>query len=325
MDEFQQERLEQIRSNVIKVDDPCYPVRLEEVIKKMTAKEFEQCTRDSFSKILHSILFERKLYLYSALGKHGDVPETTFLRFHIADYLDSFDSETDYIGLMISNVKFRNKWFHDARRHKYIRLRNSNVRRRNKRNARKSENLWDRWRKPNRRPNYSKSTTSTTTSTTTPTTFPTINSATSLKTTLTTASTTTFTTTSTTTSTSTSTTTFRPNQAKNPFRKVQIEPGTIVMMNSTYLHDKYISTGRATTFHRALLMDYFGLSESDMERMGMTVVAWGFSYQVVDKKFPGRKVGQAEKFFCDFKFRSFTFNAGYVGAKVNIEFGQYQG
>ena len=214
---------------------------------------------------------------------------------------------------MISNVKFRNKWFHDARRHKYIRLRNSNVRRRNKRNARKSENLWDRWRKPNRRPNYSKSITSTTT----PTKFPTITSATSLKTTLITASTT--------TSASTSTTTFRPNQAKNPFRKFQIEPGTIVMMNSTYLHDKYISTGRATTFHRALLMDYFGLSESDMERMGMTVVAWGFSYQVVDKKFPGRKVGQAEKFFCDFKFRSFTFNAGYVGAKVNIEFGQYQG
>ena len=97
------------------------------------------------------------------------------------------------------------------------------------------------------------------------------------------------------------------------------------MMNSTYLHEKYISTGRATSYHRALLMDYFGLSETEMKQMGMTVVAWGFSYQVKDKKFPGRKDGQAEKFFCDFKFRSSTFNAGYVGAKVNIEFGEYKG
>ena len=68
MDEFQQERLEQIRSNVIKVDDPCYPVRLEEVIKKMTAKEFEQCTRDSFSKIIQSILFKRMYVLIQHLG-----------------------------------------------------------------------------------------------------------------------------------------------------------------------------------------------------------------------------------------------------------------
>ena len=51
--------------------------------------------------------------MFLAFGQHGDVPETTFLRFYIEDYLESFDSETDYIGLMISNVKFRNKWYHD--------------------------------------------------------------------------------------------------------------------------------------------------------------------------------------------------------------------
>ena len=292
--------------------------------------------------------------MFTAFGQHGDVPETTFLRFHIADYLDSFDSETDYIGLMISNVKFRNKWSHDARRHKFISFRNSNGNRRQKRYAayaRKTQDTWQTWRKriqaptttnpetmnadlrtetvgtaetptveyeheeqyqttpkpffiptrttyePNRRPNYSRRTYTTkmTSTSAIPSAVPTTTSKYSI-----------------------------PRQT-DQFKKVQIEPGTILMMNSTYLHDKYISTGRATTFHRALLMDYFGLSESDMERMGMTVVAWGFSYQVVDKKFPGRKVGQAEKFFCDFKFRSFTFNAGYVGAKVNIEFGQYQG
>ena len=97
------------------------------------------------------------------------------------------------------------------------------------------------------------------------------------------------------------------------------------MMNSTYLNEKYLATGRTTTFHRALLMDYFGLSETEMEQRRMTVVAWGFSYQVKDKKSPGRKVGQAEKFFCDFKFRSATFNAGYVGAQINIDFAEYQG
>ena len=52
------------------------------------------------------------------------------------------------------------------------------------------------------------------------------------------------------------------------------------MMDSEYLKQKYITTGLATTFHRALLADYFRLSERDMEIMGMTVVAWGFSYQV---------------------------------------------
>ena len=55
VDEFKQERLELIRSNVIKVDDPCFPVSLELLMKTMLAKEFEQCTEDSFSKIIHSI------------------------------------------------------------------------------------------------------------------------------------------------------------------------------------------------------------------------------------------------------------------------------
>ena len=257
---------------------------------------------------------------------------------------------------MISNIKYRNKWFHDARRHKFIRLRNSTARRRTKRYARRTQDTWQAWRKrveirtttsslttdsefktstvdtvgtptlayedetlfqttprpifiptsekdnysritieptrrPNRRPNYSNP-----------------------------IHTTKITSTSTTSSQYSS-----PQQTENQFRRIRIEPGTILMMNSTYLHEKYISTGRATTFHRALLMDYFGLSESEMTQMGMTVVAWGFSYQVKDKKFAGRKEGQAEKFFCDFKFRSSTFNEGYVGAKVNIEFGEYQG
>ena len=90
------------------------------------------------------------------------------------------------------------------------------------------------------------------------------------------------------------------------------------MMNSTYLQEKYISTKLATTFHRALLMDYFELSEDKMKEMGMTVVAWGFSYQVHD----GR---QNEKFYCDFKFRSGTFNAGYVGTDIEMEIVQING
>ena len=66
-------------------------------------------------------------------------------------------------------------------------------------------------------------------------------------------------------------------------KRVRVQPGTIVMMNSTHLKEKYISKGLAKTYHRALLMDYFGLSESDMDTMRMSVVAWGFSYQVRDK------------------------------------------
>ena len=90
------------------------------------------------------------------------------------------------------------------------------------------------------------------------------------------------------------------------------------MMNSTYLKEKYISTKLATTFHRALLMDYFELSESEMKEIGMTVVAWGFSYQVKDSK-------QANKFYCDFKFRSGTFNAGYVGADMKLGIVKHNG
>ena len=90
------------------------------------------------------------------------------------------------------------------------------------------------------------------------------------------------------------------------------------MKDSEYLKDKYIRPGLATTFHRALLADYFGLSENEMKQMGMTVVAWGFSYQVKDKATTSRGRNRAPKYFCDFKFRSATFNAGYVGADINI-------
>ena len=65
-------------------------------------------------------------------------------------------------------------------------------------------------------------------------------------------------------------------------------------------------------------MDYFELSEDEMTKMGMTVVAWGFSYQVHDGH-------QSEKFYCDFKFRSGTFNAGYVGADIEMEFTMLNG
>ena len=57
-----------------------------------------------------------------ALGRNGDVPETTFTNFHISEYLKSFDSETNYIGLMITNVKYDNEWYHDGRKHDNIRM-----------------------------------------------------------------------------------------------------------------------------------------------------------------------------------------------------------
>ena len=101
-------------------------------------------------------------------------------------------------------------------------------------------------------------------------------------------------------------------------RTLRVQPGTILMMDSEYLKEKYITTGLTTTFHRALLADYFGLSEREMIKMGMTVVAWGFSYQVKDKATKSRGRNRAPKYFCDFKFRSSTFNAGYVGAKINM-------
>ena len=100
-------------------------------------------------------------------------------------------------------------------------------------------------------------------------------------------------------------------------KTLRIQPGTILMMDAQYLKEKYMTPGLATTYHRALLADYFGLSEREMKEMGMTVVAWGFSYQVKDKKTNSR--GRAPKYFCDFKFRSSTFNAGYVGAHINMD------
>ena len=108
-------------------------------------------------------------------------------------------------------------------------------------------------------------------------------------------------------------------------RTIRIKPGTILMMNSEYLKQKYITPKLAKTFHRALLADYFGLSEKEMKNIGMTVVAWGFSYQVKDKaiKLRGRK--RAPKYFCDFKFRSTTFNAGSVGADIKMKITELDG
>ena len=114
------------------------------------------------------------------------------------------------------------------------------------------------------------------------------------------------------------TTTEEPTTTMTETRTLRIEPGTILMMDSDYLKEKYIRPGLATTFHRALLADYFGLSENEMKQMEMTVVAWGFSYQVKDKATSSRGPNRARKYFCDFKFRSATFNAGYVGADINI-------
>ena len=90
------------------------------------------------------------------------------------------------------------------------------------------------------------------------------------------------------------------------------------MMDAEYLKEKYltVSPRLATSFHRALLADYFGLSEREMKEMGMTVVAWGFSYQVKDK---AKNSPVSPKYFCDFKFRSSTFNRGYVGAYIKMD------
>ena len=108
-------------------------------------------------------------------------------------------------------------------------------------------------------------------------------------------------------------------------RILRIQPGTILMMNSDYLKQKYIRPQLATTFHRALLADYFGLSEIEMKQIGMSVVAWGFSYQVKDKAIRSKGHNGAQKYFCDFKFRSATFNAGYVGAEINMDITELDG
>ena len=108
-------------------------------------------------------------------------------------------------------------------------------------------------------------------------------------------------------------------------RTIRIQPGTILMMNSEYLKEKYITPKLAKTFHRALLADYFGLSEKEMKDIGMTVVAWGFSYQVKDKATKSRGRKRAPKYFCDFKFRSTTFNAGSVGADIKMKIFELDG
>ena len=69
------------------------------------------------------ILMKSKLILNLfnlALDRNEDVPETTFTNFHISEYLQAFDSEKDYIGLMISSVKYNNIWYNDGRRHKNL-------------------------------------------------------------------------------------------------------------------------------------------------------------------------------------------------------------
>ena len=65
-------------------------------------------------------LFSIISQFFIALGRNEDVPETTFTNFHVSDYLEAFDSETDYIGLMIEGVKFENKWYNDGRIHSNI-------------------------------------------------------------------------------------------------------------------------------------------------------------------------------------------------------------
>ena len=115
------------------------------------------------------------------------------------------------------------------------------------------------------------------------------------------------------------------NSTRAENRNIRVQPGTIVMMDSEYLKQKYIRPKLATTFHRALLADYFSLSEKEMRQMGMTVVAWGFSYQVKDKTIRTQSQNRAQKYFCDFKFRSATFNAGYVGADIKMKITELEG
>ena len=306
------------------------------------------------------------------------MPETTFTEFYVSDYLKSFDSETDYIGLMITDLKYKNKWYHDGRKHHFVSYSKPNGRNRQKRSAIKNQSSWDqllalaaswtkrnqattsyrttprttpykttprpleietgtfrntlavtegsyRTRRPNRRP--TRPSRRPTSEPETPKLIPTERTRPSRRPasepetskliptvmpTTYTAPTTPFTTGALHSTTVPSTT------AKSRILTKRVKPGTIVMMNSTYLKEKYISTNLATTFHSALLMDYFELSEAEMKEIGMTVVAWGFSYQVKDTK-------QHGKYYCDFKFRSATFNAGYIGADIDLGIVQYNG
>ena len=228
-----------------------------------------------------------------------DIPETVFTNFHISDHLQSFDSETDYIGLMISSVKYQDRWYHDGKRHNF--LVHSSGQRRQKRYARKTMDTWRNWV----RPKYMTTTEAISIEGTytnrlrTPIPTPIPIKATPLPLYIPTQTWSQPAQTSwrpthawrrpieafsrpiysQTIKTTPKTTTYRPVIEK----RVRVQPGTIVMMNSTYLKENYILKGLAKTYHKALLMDYFGLSESEMDTMRMSVVAWGFSYQVRDR------------------------------------------
>ena len=79
---------------------------------------FKRCDYESISEISRKVQIS---YLYfQALDRNEDVPEQTFTDFHVSEYLESFDSETDYIGLMIASVKYQNEWYHDGRKHENI-------------------------------------------------------------------------------------------------------------------------------------------------------------------------------------------------------------
>ena len=80
---------------------------------------FKRCDYESISKISRKVRISN-LY-FQALDRNEDVPEQTFTDFHVSEYLESFDSETDYIGLMIASVKYQNEWYHDGRKHEHIR------------------------------------------------------------------------------------------------------------------------------------------------------------------------------------------------------------
>jgi len=220
-----------------------------------------------------------------------DIPETIFTNFHISDHLESFDSETDYIGLMISSVKYQDKWYHDGKQHNY--LTHSIRKRRQKRYARKTKDTWRQWVRQkyittteavsiervytNRFQTFTQYPNEIETiSDSIPTPIPALHQTTPTPIYIPTRRSPSY---RYTTKGTPKTSTTRSLIEK----RVRVQPGTIVMMNSTHLKQKYISKGLAKTYHGALLMDYFGLSESDMNTMRMSVVAWGFSYQVRDR------------------------------------------
>ena len=221
---------------------------------------------------------------------------------------------------MISSVKYQNSWFHDGNQHKF--LRPSRRQRRQRRYARKPADTWRNWIKttarietasiPSRFVNsnseysryyntietnfqqFSPSPSPIYIPTYKPWRWPVESVETNLQTTpyLRPIQQTTFRSVEPTAIPIYTRSTTRPPNVK----KVRVQPGTIVMMNSTYLKEKYILTGLAKSYHRALLMDYFELSESEMDALNMSVVAWGFSYQVRDRP-PARPEFVGHDFF----------------------------